>query len=68
MVDGEGVVIGAGTAADLRPDPSTERWLRIGWKAVASPPRRMPVCAFALFPGQNAWLPLANCQMGAGDG
>jgi hypothetical protein len=68
IVDGAGVVIGAGAPANLRQDPSTMCWHRIGWKAVASPPATMPVCAFALFPGQNTWTPLANCQTSAGGG
>jgi len=31
------------------------------WKAVASVPKSIPVCAFALFPAEK-WFPLANCQ------
>jgi hypothetical protein len=67
IVDGAGVAIGAGAPANLRPDMSAT-CSRLGWKAVASPPSTMPVCAFALFPGQNTWIPLANCQTGASDG
>jgi hypothetical protein len=67
IVDGSGIVIGAGAPANLRPDISAT-CSRIGWKAVATPPGTMPVCAFALFPGQNTWIPLANCQTGASDG
>jgi hypothetical protein len=66
IVDGDGIVIGAGVPASRRPDPSTLRPLRIGWKAVASYPQRMPVCAFALFPGNWDGAPLANCQTGMG--
>lgn len=62
VVDGDGIVIGAGVSASKRPDPSTQRLLRIGWEAVARHPRRMPVCAFALFRGNSDWAPLANCQ------
>ena len=62
VVDGNGIVIGAGVAATMRNDPATQRSLRIGWTAVAGEPGRWPVCAFALFPGSSAWLPLADCQ------
>ena len=51
IVDGDGLVIGAGITATMRPDPLTQRAQRIGWQAVANDPQRMPVCAFALFPG-----------------
>ena len=36
IVDGEGLVIGAGTTAYIRPHPLTQRPVRIGWTAVAS--------------------------------
>lgn len=62
IVDGDGVVIGAGISGDLRLDPLTRREARIGWRAVATPPRQMPVCAFALFPGTSEFRPLANCK------
>jgi hypothetical protein len=61
VVDGDGMVIGAGTATGNRPDPLTQS-PRIGWLAVAATPQRLPVCAFALFPGTTAWTPLAGCQ------
>jgi hypothetical protein len=62
VVDGDGVVIGAGVAVTMRNDPATQRSLRIGWTAVAGEPGRWPVCAFALFPGSSTWLPLRDCQ------
>ena len=62
IVDGDGLVIGAGLTATMHPDPLTQRPQRIGWQAVANYPHRMPVCAFALFPGDPIWNPLANCQ------
>ena len=62
IVDGDGLVIGAGITATMRPDPLTQRPQRIGWQAVAHDPQRMPVCAFALFPGDPIWNALANCQ------
>ena len=61
VVDGTGIVIGAGVTASMRPEPLTQRSLRIGWQAVASAPQRPPVCAFALFPESTVWTPLANC-------
>ena len=62
IVDGDGLVIGAGITATMHPDPLTQRPQRIGWQAVANDPHRMPVCAFALFPGDPIWNALANCQ------
>ena len=62
IVDGDGLVIGAGITAMMHPDPLTQRPQRIGWQAVANDPQRMPVCAFALFPGNPMWNALANCQ------
>ncbi len=62
IVDGTGVVIGAGISASLHPGPFRQRSRRSGWKAVASYPRSMPVCAIALFPNGDAWFPLSNCQ------
>jgi len=62
VVDGNGVVIGAGVSVSKRLDSLTPRSLRIGWEAVASYPQRMPVCLFALFPGTTVWVPLSNCQ------
>ena len=62
IVDGDGLVIGAGITATMRPDPLTQRPQRIGWQAVANDPQRMPVCALALFPGNPMWNALANCQ------
>ena len=64
IVDGDGLVIGAGTSANIPPHPLTQRPVRIGWKAVASEPKSMPVCAFALFPNSDVWFPLADCQAG----
>jgi hypothetical protein len=61
VVDGDGVVIGAGISASLAPDRLPQGSLRIGWQAVASYPQRLPVCAFALFPGAKMFSPLANC-------
>ena len=62
VVDGTGVVVGAGVTTSRHLDPSSQRSLRIGWQAVAPAPQRLPVCAFALFPGSPVWAPLANCQ------
>lgn len=62
IVDGNGVVIGAGVTATMHAEPETQRSLRIGWQAVASEPQHLPVCAFALFPDASIWSPLANCQ------
>jgi hypothetical protein len=62
IVDGTGVVIGAGISATLHPGPLTQGSRRSGWKAVASYPQSMPVCAFALFPNGDVWFPLSNCQ------
>ena len=33
-----------------------------GWKGVAASPKTMPVCALALFPGENELAPLDGCQ------
>jgi hypothetical protein len=33
-----------------------------GWKGVASAPKAMPVCALALFPGEDELRPLDGCQ------
>jgi hypothetical protein len=62
VVNGDGVVIGAGTTTTMHPDPATQHVARIGWQAVASFPQHLPVCALALFPGATAWSELANCQ------
>ena len=62
IVDGTGVVIGAGISGGIRPGPFTQGSRRSGWKAVASYPLSMPVCAIALFPNGNVWLPLSNCR------
>jgi hypothetical protein len=64
VVDGDGVVVGAGVAAAMHLEPMTQRSLRIGWQAVAYAPQSLPVCAFALFPDASAWSLLANCQSG----
>jgi hypothetical protein len=45
----------------MRPDIAHELG-RVGWRAVATLPAAMPVCALALFPGDDQELPLANCQ------
>lgn len=34
-----------------------------GWKGVAASPKTMPVCALALFPGENELAPLDGCQI-----
>jgi hypothetical protein len=60
IVDGNGIVIGAGISTDLRSDAYSRA--PFGWKAVASYPQSTPVCAFALFPNGDVWFPLANCQ------
>ena len=33
-----------------------------GWKGVAAAPKAMPVCALALFPGEDELRPLDGCQ------
>jgi hypothetical protein len=33
-----------------------------GWKGVAASPKTMPVCALALFAGENELAPLDGCQ------
>jgi hypothetical protein len=62
IVDGDGIVIGAGVSASMRPDPASKRPLRIGWRAVAHKSERTPICAYALFPGSMEWTPLGDCQ------
>ena len=64
VVDGNGVVIGAGVTVSLHSMPLTRRSRRISWNAVAFQPRSFPVCAFALFPGTAVWSSLSNCQHG----
>jgi hypothetical protein len=64
IVDGARTIIGAGAAMLFRPDiEHTEKrsFGRIGWKAVATVPQNLPLCAFALFPGQSRLVPLSNC-------
>jgi hypothetical protein len=60
IVDGSGTVIGTGASVSRRSDLKPARGTT-GWKAVAALPQGMPVCAFALFPGESQWTPLANC-------
>jgi len=62
IVDGSGTVIGTGASvsrrSNLKPAKGTTL---VGWKAVATLPQSMPVCAFALFPRESQWTPLTNC-------
>ena len=64
IVDGDGVVIGAGIFTTMRADPAMEGSLKVEWQAVASEPQHFPVCAIALFLDTSSWRPLANCQSG----
>jgi hypothetical protein len=50
LVDGTRTAIGAGAP------------LVSGWKGVAASPKTMPVCALALFAGENELAPLDGCQ------
>jgi hypothetical protein len=64
IVDGDRMAIGSGASIKRRPDldPAKKRHLgRVGWKAVATLPASLPVCALALFPGETEWAPLGNC-------
>ena len=65
LVDGNRTAIGAGAPVVKRPDveQATARSLCLaGWKGVAAPPKAMPVCAFALFPGEDELWPLDGCR------
>jgi hypothetical protein len=57
VVNGNGVVVGAGTATSRLQSAS-----RFSWRAVTNSAQYKPLCAFALFPGAMIWTPLANCQ------
>ena len=64
IIDGDGMAIGAGASMLARPDIEHDQKRplgRVGWRAVATLPQVMPVCALALFPGNDAPAPLANC-------
>jgi hypothetical protein len=65
VIDGRRTAIGAGASMFLRPDTERDKGQplgRVGWKAVATLPEVMPVCAIALFRGEGEAVPLANCQ------
>jgi hypothetical protein len=65
LVDGSRTAIGAGAPVVKRPDveQAAGRSLCLaGWKGVASASKAMPVCAFALFPGEDGLRPLDGCQ------
>ena len=65
IIDGNRTAIGAGASMLMRPDIEREQVRplgRIGWRAVATLPQVMPVCALALFPGDSEEVPLANCR------
>jgi hypothetical protein len=61
VIDGRRTAIGAGVSMLMRPDIAHELG-SVGWRAVATLPAAMPVCALALFPGDDQELPLANCE------
>jgi hypothetical protein len=64
LVDGSRTAIGAGAPVVKRPDveQAVGRSLCLaGWKGVAAPPKAMPVCALALFPGESELAPLDGC-------
>jgi hypothetical protein len=65
VIDGSRTAIGAGASMLLRPDVERDKGRplgRVGWKAVATLPEVMPLCALALFRGETKAVPLANCQ------
>lgn len=65
VIDGSRTAIGAGASMLVRPDIERDKGRplgRVGWRAVATLPTSMPVCALALFPGESQALQLANCQ------
>jgi hypothetical protein len=65
IVDGSGTVIGSGASVSRRADLELAKGRTlglVGWKAVAALPQSMPVCAFALFPGETQWTPLSKCH------
>jgi hypothetical protein len=65
LVDGTRTAIGAGAPVVKRPDveQAAGRSLCLaGWKGVAASPKVMPVCALALFPGEDELAPLDGCQ------
>jgi hypothetical protein len=64
LVDGTSTAIGAGAPIVKRPDveQAAGRSLCLaGWKGVAAAPKTMPVCALALFPGEDELRPLDGC-------
>jgi hypothetical protein len=50
LADGNRTAIGSGAP------------LSSGWQGVATLPEAMPLCAFALFPGEDALRRLGGCQ------
>ena len=53
----------AGVSTLERPEtPRDKGRLFVGWRAVATLPDAMPLCALAYFPGQDQAVPLADCQ------
>jgi len=69
IVDGDNRVIGSGASVVPRPDLERIQGHRLGlagWKAVAAMPLSTPVCALALFPGDEQSAPLADCQPSVG--
>jgi hypothetical protein len=60
IVDGDHMVIGSGASVARRPDLERAKGRSlglVGWKAVATLPKSTPICALALFPGADAWIP-----------
>jgi hypothetical protein len=65
LVDGTHTAIGAGAPIVKRPDVEQAAGSSLclaGWKGVAAAPKAMPVCALALFPGEDELRPLDGCQ------
>jgi hypothetical protein len=64
MIDGNRTAIGAGASMLARRDIERDKGQslgRVGWRAVATLPTSMPLCALALVPGEGQAVPLANC-------
>ena len=62
LVDGTHTAIGAGPSSSPDVEQAAGAQLLSGWKGVAQSPKAMPVCALALFPGENELAPLDGCQ------
>jgi hypothetical protein len=65
IADDGGTVIGSGASLLRRPDLERHEGRRmdlVGWQAIAALPQTTGVCAFALFPGEDELVRLANCE------